>query len=220
MPRQPNHAVAVRGIFLGRFAIRSAGPKPWPCRPTTAWRCVPWPSAPQAGWTTTPSTAPLQATARRFQLPTRRFGGQDPCVQHPRVVGPQAIDDAVRQMARQIFKRAVAHIPFGTHHRHTRHAPGFEGMFGDGLLWQVILKFTRVHHPYPTYLRKTMGKHLIVGASGQLGIELMLGRNNATGSMLCFSRTSGPRRIPKRQKHVHRSRRHRLGRPTRHSGRP
>ena len=57
-------------------------------------------------------------------------------------------------------------------------------MLGDGFLWQVVLKFTRVHHPKVPrhYLRKTMGKHLIVGASGQLGIELMLGLQQRYGA--------------------------------------
>ena len=57
-------------------------------------------------------------------------------------------------------------------------------MFGNGRIRQVVLKVLRVHHPkVPSpYLRVTMGKHLIVGASGQLGIELMLGLQQRYGA--------------------------------------
>ena len=57
-------------------------------------------------------------------------------------------------------------------------------MLGNGFLWQVVLKFTRVHHPkVPSpYRSQTLGKHLIVGASGQLGIELMLGLQQRYGA--------------------------------------
>lgn len=66
---------------------------------------------------------------------------------------------------------------------HARRTARFHRMFGDGAVWKLIMKVPGVHQakvPSP-YLRLRMGKHLIIGASGQLGIELMLGLQAQVG---------------------------------------
>ena len=118
-----------------------------------------------------------------FELPSRRFRSQNPGMKHLRVVGPQPICTPSLQQFRKVLERMVGARPIATHHHHACRAARFNWVFGNGLLGQVVLKVCGVHHPKvpPPYLRISMGKHLIIGASGQLGVELMLGLQKRHG---------------------------------------
>ena len=117
------------------------------------------------------------------ELSTGRFGGHDPCVQDFGVVRPQSICTCLFQQFRKILEGVMRALAIWIHRHQTGSTAWFHRLFGNGLIRQVVLKVRGIHYPKvpPPYLRMTMGKHLIIGASGQLGVELMLGLQERHG---------------------------------------